>query len=213
MDAFVTNCRCAPQMAPMCRLVLVIITNMTVCWWKAEANPTFDINTLQNLDNCRVFRTIGPGSWIPPQSSLIYKTAIATPVDSPRLIVISRIAYARGDRLRLAEDAEEARQRECRGRRPVRLQEESRFKGLAQEDKYLIYADFEGDGGISYYFDSHPLDCPYRANAVDAGDDDLMEYFGATERTAHLEEWLSVIQPPETAGTAEPDPKEPVLIP
>ncbi|MBA2624200.1 MAG: hypothetical protein H0U89_01105 [Acidimicrobiia bacterium] len=151
---------------------------MDVCWWPPEpaGAPTA----------CQVFRPLAVGAWLSPKQDLEYRQAITTPIDSPLLRIESRIAFARGDRLRTSEEEKHlGRVGPCHDVTAVRLEEESRVKGLAQRDKHLLYADRRGDGRIDYYFDQGAVDCP---EGDDAG---LSEYFGTTETSGVFEEWLT----------------------
>lgn len=170
--------------------VLVIITQMTVCWWKAAEPVTYESAELRGRANCQVLRPLNAGSWLAPKSELVYSNGVATPVDAPRLTIISRVAYARGDRLRVPDDPKvQARLDSCQDVEIFHLREESRVKGLAQTDKYLVYADRDGDGGVNFYFDSDDVECPSGDGAK------LSEYFGTTETRAVSEKWLV---PPST---------------
>lgn len=177
--------------------VLIIITNMTVCWWRSEAELLVGSETIppRDRENCRVLRPLGERSWISAKSSLTYQVALETRADHPLLQVSSQVAYARGDRLRISgKPLVLPAIGKCKNASAVRLDEESRFKGLAQQDKYLVYADRNGDGGRNYFFlvGSKPT-C-----SADA-DTRLQNYFGVTEARLIHETWLVV--PASTAGS------------
>ena len=118
------------------------------------------------------------------------------PTSKPRVTtVISRVAYARGDRLRTSDDVTELDTLDgCRDVRAVRLEEESRLKSLSQQDKFLVYADISGDDGLNYYFDTGPdLDCPSNNSAR------LPDYFGRTHGRVVLDMWLTESSASESA--------------
>ena len=177
--------------------VLVIITQMAVCWWKVGEPVNYEPKELRGRTNCLVLRPLTAGSWLAPKSELVYSNAVLTPMDAPRLTIISRVAYARGDRLRVADDSmEEARLGSCQNVEVFHLREESRVKGLAQTNKHLVYADRDGDGGVNFYFDSQDVECP-----SDDGSE-LSEYFGTTSSRTVSEKWLTPPSPSRAHGIA-----------
>ena len=164
---------------------------MTICWWRPGETPVLDDEALEDRENCEFYRPINTQSWISPESSLTYAASHVIPRNRPRVTVVARVAYARGDRLRTSNDVIEHEELgPCRSVKAVRLEEESRVKSLAEDPKYLVYADLDADGGLNYYFDPGPdVDCP---------EDDptrLAEYFGATDGRQVIDVWAVPPQP------------------
>ena len=173
--------------------ILVLVTRMDVCWWSADEEPVFDTAALEDRANCTYSRPIKAESWVSPESSARNSRAVTVPRDHPRITVIARLAMARGDRVRTSDDEEKPGPiGPCRHVRTVRLEEESRVKSLAEPPKYLVYADFNGDGGLNFDFDTGPeIDCPPKDSSG------LREYFGVTHTSQVREIWLT---PPPKAG-------------
>lgn len=178
--------------------VLIIISQTVICWWKADEEPIYEVDALTKRSNCRTEHPINERAWIPTESDLTYQTAITTPADHPRLIVISRIAFARGDRLRTDADVDRHTSLDrCTNVDVVRIQEESRFKGLAQEDKFLVYADYDGDGGRNFFFTFGPVsECPKPDRSP------LSDYYGATLGRVVVENWLTPPKQDAPTGAA-----------
>jgi len=167
--------------------VLVIISQLIACWWEPDAQASYDLAIIREAPNCRTYRPVAEQAWIAATSDLNWQVTLQAPDSAPKLAVIARIAYARGDRLRLTDTTGPVGDvGPCSNVRPVLLREESRVKGVAQQDKYLVYADLNGDGGTNYYFDAGPtIDC--QESPVD--DSGLQDYFGVTEGTVIHEAW------------------------
>lgn len=165
--------------------VLVIVTRLEVCSWLA--NEPIASQRRHGVDgNCSVSRPIDAESWVSAGTSLKYSESHVIPVGRPRLTVRARVAYARGDRLRTSTDVE-PRERVglCSDVRFVRLQEESRIKSLAQDEKYLVYADLNSDGGLNYYFQAGSDFSKCRRPKSKQ----LERYFGTTEGTLIFDTW------------------------
>lgn len=113
--------------------------------------------------------------------------ALTIPRDHPRVTVVSRIAFARGDRLRASDEVvRRVAIGPCRDVRAARLEEGSRVQSLAEPPKHLVYSDENGDGGLNYGFDSGSrIDCPPH------DPDSLEEYFGVTENRQVRDLWLT----------------------
>ncbi len=172
--------------------VLVIISRLTVCWWTADEQPVYDNAEVMNRPNCRWYRPIGDHSWLSPKTPLIGSHAFAIPAGHPHVTAIARIAYARGDRLRLDEASGAPRpavEGNCFSTTPIHLEEESRVKSLAQRPKYLVYYRRFQDGGTGYYFARGSTSrCPQR---VSGGPSRLAEYFGVTDGREVLDFWMT----------------------
>ncbi len=166
--------------------VQVIITAMTICWWTPVEEVSWDLEELRDRDNCRVERPLSSLAWIPPKSNVDWSRSLTVPAANPRLTVVSRIAYARGDRLRVTQDRTTHRELgECQAVEIIRLEDESKVRALTQPDRFLVFADFDRDGGINYYFDADSVDgCP------PADTTRLGEYFGATDLRETGDFWL-----------------------
>jgi hypothetical protein len=167
--------------------VAVIVTRLTICWWGDRETAVYNDKRLLGRGNCSFYRPIGGESVVSPSSRVRNSAFYSIPIDRPHVTVISRIAFARGDRLRTSDDViTRERQGPCRDVRAVRLEEESRLKSLAQPAKYLVYADRDGDGGLNYWFDSGPdIECPGRDRAK------LARYLGATDQRQVMNFWLA----------------------
>lgn len=165
--------------------VLVIISQLIVCRWEADEPVTYDIPTIRDAPNCEQYRPVRERSWIAAESELDWQAAVDVPADTPKFTVLARIAYARGDRLRTDDEEEPLGDvGRCADVVAVRLLEESRVKGVAQPEKYLVYADLDRDRGRNYFYDFGPsVDCPGE------GADQLNDYFGTTEATLIFESW------------------------
>lgn len=79
---------------------LVIISDLKICDWTRTSEVVSEIDTLRSRPNCVSKRPIAERAWIDGKSTLRYSVAVETPSGRPLLQLISRIAYARGDRLR-----------------------------------------------------------------------------------------------------------------
>ena len=171
--------------------LLILRTRLTACWWGDEQAPKYRPEELEDLTNCQHSFPLSELSWIPPQSSLSWSTTVRTPPGDHRLVVISRVRFARGDRLRVREpEVSEGALDGCQFARVFRVEEESRLKGLAQQDKFLVYADEDGDGGFHVRFQvGGDVTCP-------GTEADLTTYFGLTEFTGVNEARLE--DPPVT---------------
>jgi hypothetical protein len=167
--------------------ILILVTRLDVCWWAADARPAYEDAELVRRPNCTYRRPIAQESWVPAESGLRFSHAFTIPRNRPRVTVIARTAMARGDRVRTSDDVTEHRAMgPCRQVRAVRLEEESRVKSLAQSPKYLVYADFDGDGGLNYQFDTGPdIDCPPKDSSS------LEQYFGVTNTRQVRDFWLT----------------------
>lgn len=172
---------------PTDQRMIVLATRLTVCWWTAEQQPVFEPQEVRDLPNCVASRPIAAEAWVSPDSSLENSRALAIPRDHRRVTVVSRIAFARGDRLRASDEVvQRSAIGPCRDVRAVRLEEGSRVQSLAEPPKHLVYSDEYGDGGLSYGFDTDSgIDCPPR------DPDDLAEYFGVTENRQVRDVWLT----------------------
>jgi hypothetical protein len=142
--------------------VLVVVSRLTTCWWRPGVTPLYRDQELLKRDNCRATRPVGSTGWISPESNLTFSASYKIPIGSPRVTTVARVAFARGDRLRTGEGFTDYGQLgQCYHVHAVRLLEESRLEAMAERPKYLVYADRDGDGGVSYYFDSGPnVECP-----------------------------------------------------
>ena len=119
-----------------------------------------------------------------PHSKLSYQQTLSTPTSTPHIAIYSRIAFARGDRLRVGPIRPGEDQGDCTNVEVASVQEESRLKGLAQSDKRLVFAT-RPTGGITYHFDAGAnTSCQRRSDAS------LDRYFGTTETDANFEDWL-----------------------
>jgi len=164
--------------------MLVIYSELTFCWWAPDEEV--DYNAVGMRDDCTVLRPVNERAWIAAESDLDWQIALQAPVDKPKLSVRARIGYARGDRLRISSDMERLDDMEyCSNVVRYRLSEESRVKAVAQDDKYLVYADYNGDGLRHYFYDfGDELGCP------GATEDRLAEYFGTTNAIIVYETWV-----------------------
>lgn len=180
--------------------VIVIVSRLTLCWWAADETPVFDDDKLRDRPECRFYRPIAQQAWVSAGISLGSSTSQAIPLDRPRVTVVARVAFARGDRLRTSEDSVTfAELGTCRDVNAVRLEEESRIKSLAERSKHLVYADRDGDGGLDYYFDSGPtIECSSRAPSGSSDSANLAEYFGVTHGRQVSDVWLTA--PKSKAG-------------
>lgn len=176
---------------PTSSRALVIATRLTLCWWGANEEPFFDDARLRErvrAGDCRVVRPVSAESWVSPASNLRHSAAYAIPADRPRVTVIAMIAYARGDRLRTSGHVvNRAQLGACRDVRFVRLEEESRVKSLAQQDKYLVYGDRNSDGGLNFWFQSGS-----DFSSCSSGDSDQLEKYSGTTRAKQVRSmWLT----------------------
>lgn len=175
---------------------VVIISDIDVCWWEADELPLYDTDELQEAPNCASWRPVNSHSWIDAGAALENSRALVVPASAPRVVVIARAAYARGDRLALVDGSETAigTLDGCRDVTRWAIREEARFRGLAQQQKYVLFAEGDG-GGVSYYFTSEPdPTCP---------DDslELADYYGVTHVTVTWETWLAPAdRAPRAAG-------------
>jgi hypothetical protein len=172
--------------------VLVIVTRLTLCWWRPGKTPNLDDRVMLRSRNCAAYRPLLANSWISPESSVKSAHSYLIPRGRPRVTIVAKVAFARGDRLRTTDETQRrARLGSCRDVEAVRLEEESRIKSLAQQSKYLVYADRNGDRGLNYYFESgSAIGCPPHHPA------NLEEYFGTTEQRQVLDVWLAPPRPP-----------------
>jgi hypothetical protein len=163
--------------------LLVLTSRMTICWWSDDEQPIYDVDELWGRSNCEEQYPLNDLSWIPPESTLSWSTTVNTPPGDHRLVAISRVRFARGDRLRVEKPASSSgRLGDCEKVRVFAIEDESRLKGLAQQDKHLLYADDDGDGRFVMQFQvgDEPT-CPAE------NDTQLEEYFGVTDFTERLE--------------------------
>jgi hypothetical protein len=166
--------------------MIVLASRLTVCWWTDEQQPDFDQDHLVDQTNCSASRPITAGSWVSPDSGLENARALMIPLDHPRVTVISRIAFARGDRLRAGEVVEQAAIGRCHNVRTIRLEDGSRVQSLADSPKHLVYWDPTGRGALRFKFDSGSrINCPPRDPAH------LGKYYGFTENNQVREVWLT----------------------
>ncbi|MBL7255933.1 hypothetical protein [Paractinoplanes lichenicola] len=84
-------------------------------------------------------QNINQGSWIAAKSSLSMSRAIETPQNRPVVTVRTKLAFALGDRLRLAHDPPEALPAPGCAVTDRRIVEASRYESLVQKNKYVVY--------------------------------------------------------------------------
>ena len=164
---------------------LVIISDIDVCWWEADATPEYDTDKLMHVSNCASWAPIARGSWIDAGAALENSMTLTMPADSPRVVVIARAAYARADRLVLVKDSENEMDRlgTCRDVTTWTIREEAKFRALAQQEKYLVFGDADSDGGTNYYFTSKDeFTCPDSL--------ELDDYYGVTQAKVNWEDWM-----------------------
>jgi hypothetical protein len=177
--------------------VLVIISNLLVCEWHPGDKTDYSPGELRRRPNCHQYRPVGNLSWIDPKVKVPYRIAVETSRDRPLVSLTYRIAYARGDRLRAAGSRRnlttEELESSCVNGYVIRLADESRYRALVQQNRYLIYG-MDSSGGTDYYLTSEgAVRCPSKSG-------DLDDYFGVTEMTAIWQGWLS--PPKSAAGTS-----------
>jgi hypothetical protein len=177
---------------------IVIISDVDVCWWGADEEPVYDTELLQDAANCTSWGPITSHSWIDAGAALENSRALGVPASSPRVVVIARAAYARGDRLALVRRSEQkiGTLGSCTDVRRWTIREEARFRGLAQQQKYVLFGDDGEGGGVDYYVTSEPdPTCP---------DDslELADYYGVTHVSVTWETWLA---PEDGAPPTEAD--------
>ncbi len=173
--------------------LLVLTSRLTVCWWAEGTQPVYEDDELRDVENCRHHYPLNDLSWISPHSTLSWSTTVQTPPGDHRLVVISKVRFARGDRLRVDVPAvSEGQLDDCQDVRVFALEEESRLKGLAQQDKYLLYIDDDADGRFGMYFRAgEEVTC----EGVDQ--EGLADYFGVTDFREKVELWIEDPPPDE----------------
>ncbi len=176
---------------------LIIISDMKVCHRETVEELAYDVVSLRKDPSCRSVRPLGQRSWVDAKGSVSHRTAIETPAGRPLIQMISRVAYARGDRVREVAGSERTGQEigACQDAVVVALQEESRYKALAQVEKYLVY-DTNDVGGIQYSITSSDArTCPKSSS-------DLQSYFGVTELRVNWEGWVGAPAPAEEGSAS-----------
>lgn len=166
---------------------VVIISDVDVCWWAPDDQPVYDTDQLSGAPNCTSWRPVTSHSWIDAGAALENSRALVIPASAPRVVVVARAAYARGDRLVLVDGSEESLSSldRCQDVTRWTIREEARFRGLAQQQKYVLFGD-DGEGaGVDVFFTSEPVpSCP---------DDslELADHYGVTHVTVTWETWLT----------------------
>ena len=168
--------------------VRVLASNMKICWWQPGQNKEFDTDPDGDRDNCLGWRPVGWRSWIDGDSPLTVSRTIRVPRSSPQLIIRSSVTYARGDRLQLvdSDDADSRKLPGCVGSADLyRLDEESRYKALAQQDKYLVYAVAGDSPNVRLFLESdEDLACNSDTSRLEA-------YYGMSTTRVVNSFWLS----------------------
>jgi hypothetical protein len=174
--------------------VLVLITRLDLCYWSARTRIQYPPNGSEL--ECQKYRPVDRQGWISSKSTLDWQVVLDPPEGAEKVSVRARTAFARGDRLRLSSISTKMQSLgTCVDIESVPIVEESRVKALAQEDKFLVYADRNGDGGVNYFFHSGELrDCTDETENIVGRDDpqDLAPYFGVTEQTIVYEAPLTL---------------------
>lgn len=183
--------------------VLIIISKMTVCFWGPGEEIEFGDSALlrREDDNCPWFRPLFEASWISPKSELTWSTVVRSPEDKHQITLVSRIAFARGDRLRTARLPKALTTIGSCEIHAAAVWEESRVRGVAQENKYLVYSDPDGQQdseGLNYHFRSGVIDCTQEHEGR------LDSYFGVTETRISNHRW---VDPPATTTTTTASPR------
>ncbi|MDM7831627.1 hypothetical protein [Cellulomonas edaphi] len=173
----------------------VIVTQTLVCWWAPGELVEYDPTTLrdEHPDRCTTWRPLEKLSWVDGDADLSDVRVVDIPADHPHVVLQVRTAYARGDRFTVDPepthlDALDA----CRDVELYRIREESRFRSVAQQDKFLMYADDDGDGGLNFHLTSAgEMSCP----TTQLG---LQDYYAITTSRVITETWLTA---PPTPGS------------
>jgi hypothetical protein len=173
--------------------VRVIHSAVDICRWSPDEPLIYEPNELLAMpQRCTRWRTFAPRSWVDANASLTGSKTLKVPISSPRLEIIARVAYARGDRLQIASESETAEELpdsegpggKCANASFYRVEPDSRARGLAQQEKYLGYADRRGEGGQAYFLVGG------RPNRCRDSDPALIDYYGVTELSVVTETWL-----------------------
>ncbi len=194
--------------------VFIIISSLLVCegatcgaMSRCEAENTEGVHWLGP--------PIGERSWLSPESTLHWETTLTVPDATERVSVRARIAFTRGDRLRISPASEnegESRAADpdehpcpsepeaCATAEAYTISPTSSLDALTHESGYLLYTDRDGDGGRNYFFGRGDVTCP------PAESDNEVQFYGATDQTIFTERWLvdEAAPPGDTAGSANP---------
>jgi hypothetical protein len=165
----------------------IFISDLKICHWSVPADAGYDEESLRG-PNCRSETPLGERTWIDGHSHLRFSLATSTPADRPLIQLVGRVAYARGDVLREVVGSETPRTgaalEGCSSVRSVLLQEESRFKSLAQQSKFLMYAVSDDSGGL------RPFIVPENRLSCRSRDRLLSDYYGVTEQKVVWQGWF-----------------------
>lgn len=174
--------------------VRIIHSAVDVCFWAQDEEVEYQPDVLRGLKHrCTRWNAFAPLSWLDGDTTLTGSLTLRMPRASPRLVLVSRLAYARGDRLQVVSDATKAQSlpdmdaqkpRECTHAEFYRVKADSRGRALAQADSYLGYADRKGVGGTTYFLITG------KPNRCQDSDQRLIDYYGVTETRVITENWL-----------------------
>lgn len=183
--------------------VLVIGSRLEVCYSGEveRAEPSRDME-----DTCFTrYDPVAAQAYLAANSSLTWRTIVAVPNNQRALRLEAYVVFARGDRLRFHAAAEEIGDLDsCADVRIIKADEESRYKGLAQRDKYLVYSDSIRLDRTHYHIQfDRPQSCWWgqvgdSTSADPAAEEmSLTSYYGVTESYQIQHYWLSSPEPPE----------------
>ena len=185
--------------------VRIISAAVDVCHWGSTAvDITYVPDEMRDLNQCTRWTAFKQMSWLDADISLKGSKVFRVPRTRPHLVVVARIAYARGDRLQIVSEPfkemdtapdDEALDGTCEHADFYRIEDDSRGRDLAQADKYLGYADRQGHGRWTYFIISgDPVECR-------DSERDLREFYGVTELSIIAEKWVV-----DTDPSPVPDP-------
>ena len=176
---------------------LVLASDLKFCWWKPGEKIEYSPDVLRNRSNCIDWDPVAWRSWLDAKAPLTVSHEIVVPRSSPHVVVVARVQYARGDRLRdSGRSVTHPALAGCSGEDAYTLEEESRYKALAQPDKWLIYARPGHDRGVHIYVQSG------REKSCSAGPSRLYEHYGVSTTSVTRETWLAAKAPAAAPGAA-----------
>lgn len=169
---------------------LILASEVIMCFRESNANLEYVVENLYNdRDHCATSVIVTNLSQVEAKSSWTHHQSFRAPVGRPFAQLVVQVWYARVDRLRvdIASEQKQPGGSSCPGELTIyRLEDEARFRGVVQRDRFLVFRDDLSGIGDRYHY----LIAEDESYCTDNSRYDIAGYVGRKEIRIHHEDWL-----------------------
>lgn len=165
----------------------VLLSQTSACWAPAGARPESDLVKQRESSDCETWPALRERSWVDAGAEVTSSRVIEVPADKPHLSVTTRAEYAREDRMQFVRPVPvETVERvgECTDVERFQIRDDSRFRAVAQAEKFLQYAQID-DGRYYWVVWGDDPPCPGENSS------DLDGFYSTSGLLVTGETWLT----------------------